>query len=96
MTELQGAIGKVQLKKLNLLLTDNKKKFEIIEKNLNNFKHREMPKNGKSNFDNFIFYVRNNSQKNKVLNILKKNKLSTKNLPDAIKVALCILLETYF
>ena len=85
MTELQGAIGKVQLKKLNLLLTDNKKKFEIIEKNLNNFKHREMPKNGKSNFDNFIFYVRNNSEKNKVLNILKKNKLSTKNLPDAIK-----------
>tara|TARA_B100000963_G_C22599497_1_gene659551 strand:+ start:307 stop:1434 length:1128 start_codon:yes stop_codon:yes gene_type:complete len=85
MTELQGAIGKVQLKKLNLLLTDNKKKFKIIEKNLNNFKHRKMPKNGKSNFDNFIFYVRNNSQKKKVLNILKKNNLSTKNLPDAIK-----------
>ena len=85
MTELQGAIGKVQLKKLNLLLTDNKKKFKIIEKILNNFKHREMPKNGISNFDNFIFYVKNNYEKNKVLKILKKNNLSTKNLPDAIK-----------
>jgi 8-amino-3,8-dideoxy-alpha-D-manno-octulosonate transaminase len=85
MTELQGAIGKVQLKKLNLILKDNKKKFKIMEKNINNFKHREMPKMGESNFDNFIFYVKNSYEKNKVLNILKKNNISTKNLPDAIK-----------
>ena len=32
MTELQGAIGKVQLKKLNNLLADNEKKFRILEK----------------------------------------------------------------
>ena len=85
MTELQGAIGKVQIKKLNYLLKDNKKKFEIIEKNLKNFRHRKIPKNGKSNYDNFIFYIKNNIEKKKVLKILKKNKLGTKNLPDAIK-----------
>ncbi|MDA8933120.1 DegT/DnrJ/EryC1/StrS family aminotransferase [Candidatus Pelagibacter ubique] len=85
MTELQGAIGKVQLKKLNSLLKDNEKKFQILEKNIINFSHREMPKNGQSNFDNFIFYVKNNREKNEVLKILKKHKIGTKNLPDAIK-----------
>ena len=85
MTELQGAIGKVQLKKLNSLLIDNKKKFKILKENISNFSHREMPKNGESNFDNFIFYVKNNYEKKRVLKILKKNKIGTKNLPDAIK-----------
>ena len=85
MTELQGAIGKVQLKKLNYLLLDNKKKFSIIKKNINNFKHREMPKDGESNFDNFIFYINNNREKKLILKILKKYKIGTKNLPDAIK-----------
>lgn len=85
MTELQGAIGKVQLQKLNSLLLDNEKKFKIIEKNIQNFKHREMPKNGETNFDNFIFYVKNNLEKKKILEILNKHKIGTKNLPDAIK-----------
>ena len=31
-TELQGAIGKVQLKKLKTLLSDNKKKYNILKK----------------------------------------------------------------
>lgn len=56
-----------------------------MKKNLKNFRHRKIPKNGKSNYDNFIFYIKNNIEKKKVLKILKKNKLGTKNLPDAIK-----------
>ena len=85
MTELQGAIGKVQLKKLNSLLEDNKRKYTIIQKNIQNFEHRWMTKNGKSNFDNFIFYIKTNYEKKQVLRILKKYKIGTKNLPDAIK-----------
>jgi len=85
MTELQGAIGKVQLKKLNSLLKDNEKKFKILRNNIKNFNHREMPKYGESNFDNFIFYVKDNHEKDRVLKILKKHKIGTKNLPDAIK-----------
>ena len=85
MTELQGAIGKVQLKKLNYLIKDNKTKFEIIKSNIVNFDHREMTKYGVSNFDNFIFYVKDNNKKQRILKILKKYKINTKNLPDAIK-----------
>ena len=85
MTELQGAIGKVQLKKLNSLLNDNKKKYQMIKNTIKNFEHRWMTKHGKSNFDNFIFFIKNNREKDKVLKILKKHKIGTKNLPDAIK-----------
>ena len=85
MTELQGAIGKVQLKKLNTLLTDNKKKYMIIKDTIKNFEHRSMSENGLSNFDNFIFFIKNNREKKEVLAVLKKHKIGTKNLPDAIK-----------
>tara|TARA_B100000989_G_scaffold298400_1_gene287540 strand:+ start:32725 stop:33849 length:1125 start_codon:yes stop_codon:yes gene_type:complete len=85
MTELQGAIGKVQLEKLNSLLKDNQKKYMIIKNNIKNFEHRLMTVNGKSNFDNFIFYVKNKYQKKNVLKVMKKYRIGTKNLPDAIK-----------
>ena len=41
--------------------------------------------NGISNYDTYIFFTNNQIQKNKILNILKKNNIGTKNLPDAIK-----------
>ena len=85
MTELQGAIGKSQLKKIFLLLKDNKKKYDILKNNLNNFEKRKLVKNGIPNFDTFIFFAKSFSQKKKILNLLKKNKFNTKNLPDAIK-----------
>ena len=44
-----------------------------------------MSKNGKSNFDNFIFFTKNIYQKKEILKILKKNSIGTKNLPDAIR-----------
>ena len=85
MTEMQGAIGKVQLKKLKLLLKDNRKKFKILENNIKNFAHREMVKDGESNYDNFIFFVKNSLEKEKVLKILAKYNIGTKNLPDALR-----------
>ena len=36
-TELQGVIGKVQLKKLNFILSENKKRYEVLNKNLSDF-----------------------------------------------------------
>ena len=44
-----------------------------------------MPINGETNYDNFIFYAENNLKKKKILKVLKKYKLGTKNLPDAIR-----------
>ncbi|MEC8074307.1 MAG: aminotransferase class I/II-fold pyridoxal phosphate-dependent enzyme [Pseudomonadota bacterium] len=85
MTELQGAIGKEQLKKLNILLKDNKKKYYTLKKNIKKFEKRKMTYKGISNYDNYIFFVNNKSQKKKILETLRKFKISTKNLPDAIK-----------
>ncbi len=85
MTELQGAIGKEQLKKLNILLKDNKKKYYILKKNITKFEKRKMPHKGVSNYDNYIFFVKSKKEKKKILEILHKSKISTKNLPDAIK-----------
>lgn len=86
MTELQGVIGKVQLKKLTNLIANNKKKYQILEKQIKNFfPIRSIPKNTSSNYDTFIFFVRDYNKKNKIIKFLKKNKIGTKNLPDAIK-----------
>ena len=34
MTEIQGAIGKVQLKKLDSMISDNKRRYNNVEKEL--------------------------------------------------------------
>jgi len=85
MTEIQGAIGKVQLKKLNKLLLNNKKKYEILKNNINNYKKRILQFKGTSNFDCYIFYIRQEKEKKAIIKILKKYKIGTKNLPDALK-----------
>jgi 8-amino-3,8-dideoxy-alpha-D-manno-octulosonate transaminase len=85
MTELQGAIGKSQLKKISKLLKDNKKKYNILKNNLSNFEKRKLVKDGIPNYDTFIFFAKNSAQKKKILNVIEKEQFSTKNLPDAIK-----------
>ena len=86
MTEMQAVIGKTQLKKINYILRQNFNRYKILENELK-FKYQIRPilENSKPNWDTFIFYCKNMSTKNKILNILKKNKVGTKNLPDAIK-----------
>ena len=85
-TELQAVVGKVQLKKLNLLLKDNKKKYSVIEKYLKTkFEIRKIHNLTKPNYDTFIFYVKDKKKKYKIIDILNKNKIGTKNLPDSIK-----------
>ena len=49
------------------------------------FDLRKVPKNSTSNFDTFIFFVRNKKEKIGVLRIINKNNFGTKNLPDAIQ-----------
>ena len=46
---------------------------------------RPILKNTYPNYDTFIFYCNNFVKKKKVIEILKKYKIGTKNLPDAIK-----------
>ena len=85
-TELQGAIGKVQLKKLKTLLSDNKKKYNTLKKILEkNFTIRKIHENSVPNYDTFIFFEKNNRRKIKIINLLNRFKIGTKNLPDAIR-----------
>jgi len=57
-TELQGALGKVQLKKLRILLNDNKKKYNVLKKLLEKkFLIRKIHEDTIPNYDTFIFFV---------------------------------------
>ena len=85
-TEIQGAIGTVQLKKLPMILRENKKRYNIFKKILlNKVQFRENIKNTTPNYDTIIFYERNENRTKKIIQIINNNNFSTKNLPDAIK-----------
>ncbi len=85
MTEMQAVVGKEQLKRVDFILKENFKRFEILKKNLSKaFELREVPKKSSSNYDTFIFFVKKNEKK-KILKLIKDSNFGTKNLPDAIK-----------
>jgi len=86
MTELQGAIGKVQLNKLNFIIKENKKRHNALLKGLNNkFLLRKIPKGSKIIYDTLILIVKNKNLRNKIVKHLKTKGFGTKNLPDAIE-----------
>ena len=85
LSELQAAVGIAQLKKLNFILNENKKRYFEIEKVIKKkFKVRKLYPKSKPSYDTFIFEVNSISLRNKIVKYLKKN-IGTKNLPDAIK-----------
>lgn len=84
-TEMQASVGKIQLKKLNFILNENKRKYKILEDQLKYIvKLRNIPNASKPIYDTFIFSLKDKTKKNKIIKYLKKN-IGTKNLPDAIK-----------
>ncbi len=86
MNEMQGVFGKVQLKKLNYILRDNKEKFLILKKFIEKkFEIRQIPKKSEPAYDCFIFKVKKKNLRNKIIKVLTKSKIGTKNLPDALK-----------
>ena len=86
MTELQGAIGKVQLKKLNFILKENKLRYQILEKIVSKkYVLREIPTESKPSFDTFIFFIKSKIEKLRALKAIKACGFGTKNLPDAIE-----------
>ena len=86
MTEMQGAIGIAQLKKLNFILKENKFRYKILENLISKkFKIRKKIKFNEPSYDTFMFEVDNFRKKKKIINFLKKNNIGTKNVPDALK-----------
>jgi 8-amino-3,8-dideoxy-alpha-D-manno-octulosonate transaminase len=86
-TEIQAALGLVQLKKLNLIVKNNKANYKFIYDKISKIKKisfRKIPNKCKPLFDCLIFYLPNKNLANKFDKMLKSNKISTKNLPSAI------------
>jgi len=87
MTELQAAIGKVQIKKLDYIIKENKKRYENIFNKIkdSSLEFRQIPNNTNQIFDTLIFKCSNKSKRKKIVKLLNKKGFGTKNLPDAIK-----------
>ena len=86
MTELQGAIGKVQLTKLEKMIIENKSRYLILKKIIQEkFQLRNIINNAEPTFDTFMFKVPSKSLKEKILNNIYNNSFSTKNIPDAME-----------
>lgn len=86
MTEMQGAVGKVQLNKLANMLNENYKRAQKLNDILlNKFEFRSIPKNSVPTWDTVIINVENSEYREKVVKILNTNGFGTKNLPDAME-----------
>lgn len=86
MTELQGVIGIVQLKKLDMIIQNqraNKKKLLSLINNLP-FEFRKIIDEGELG-DAIIFFLDNKKQADKFVKKMKEEGLGTKNVPDAIR-----------
>ena len=86
MSEIQGVLGKVQLRRLDYIIKDNKNKYEVLKEKLKELVDiRVIPKNTTSAYDCFIFQIANEDLRKRIVNFLNKKGFGTKNLPDAIK-----------
>lgn len=87
MTELQGVIGKIQLKKLNYILLENKKRYLALKKMIHKtFDLRVPPNSSKESYDVLIIKnIKDTKMKKKILKLLAENNFGTKNLPGAIR-----------
>ena len=86
MTEIQAAIGKVQLTKLDYLLKENAKRYKILDELLSDsFKKRENIENIVGQNDCYIFNVPSADKRSEIIKVLVDNGIGTKNLPDAIE-----------
>ena len=86
LTEIQAAIGKVQLSKLEFMLLENKKRYEVLRKSISTFyKIREELPFHKGSYDTFIFNVIDPLLREKIISFIKESNFGTKNLPDAME-----------
>ena len=86
MTEIQAAIGKVQLNKLENIINEHKKRYQILNNFFPNKPYiRQELNNCRGSYDTFIFINLQDNQANEILKILKLNNFGTKNLPDAMR-----------
>lgn len=86
MTEMQAAVGKVQLGKLDYIIEENNKRYKMFEKGLPaKLKIREIPKGSHPIYDTYIIFIESSSEREKTIKILNDEGFGTKNLPDAME-----------
>ena len=83
MTEMQAAVGVIQMSKLKRIISESKKRFQELENIDVKFKTRLIYKNSTPNYDTFMF--KPNKHKLKILKLLDKLNIGTKNIPGAMK-----------
>lgn len=87
MTELQGAVGLAQLKKLDYILKKQKENKNLIKeklKGIKNIEFREIPDKEGDAADTLIFFVETKEKAKHFAKLLLERGIGTKNLPDAI------------
>jgi 8-amino-3,8-dideoxy-alpha-D-manno-octulosonate transaminase len=86
MTEMQAAVGKVQLGRLNHIIAENKTRYQAIEDNVpSTVKTRHIPNGSDPIYDTFIFFTESKEEKARYIRILNDEGFGTKNLPDALE-----------
>jgi len=88
MTELQAAIGMAQLSKIKFILDQNKKNYSILYEILSSIQglyFRKIPVQCKPLNDSLIIKFDDVEQTKLCLEQFNKNRIFTKNVPDAIK-----------
>ena len=86
MTEMQGAVGIAQIKKINYIMKENKKRYTSLEDLISTrFEIRKCIHGSIPSYDTFLFKVENESHRKQIVKYLVNQGIGTKNVPDAIK-----------
>ena len=86
MTEMQGAVGIAQIKKINYIMKENKKRYTSLEDLISTrFEIRKCIHGSTPSYDTFLFKVENENHRKQIIKYLVNQGIGTKNVPDAIK-----------
>jgi dTDP-4-amino-4,6-dideoxygalactose transaminase len=85
MTELQAAILKVQLSKLDMIVDSYAERFDVLRKHFSNLSVRSEFIESQPLRDNLMVTGLNQSQIKKLTLQLQANGVATKNVPDALR-----------
>ena len=86
MTEMQGAVGKVQLSKLNRMLEANKERYQALEDAMGGkFLLRTIPEECVPTFDTLILFEPDQHIRKTDIDTCIREDFGTKNLPDAME-----------
>lgn len=88
MTEIQAVIASTQLDKIDYIVKKNREHYAILESELSSIhkiEFRKIPSKCNPLCDTLIIIFKDKLAANRLVNKLTENKLSTKNMPDAIE-----------